>query len=72
MARSRKTVDVATLVDKANRMIASNLDESDRGFRYGVICLTDYLLMAVNAYHGFAYLDRDNMDNTLIRYYVKG
>lgn len=55
MPRRRKTVDVAAIIDQANKTFRDSKDEFREGRRAIQTLVTD-LLMSVNQYRGFNYL----------------
>jgi hypothetical protein len=57
---SRKTVDVAFVVEKANQMLTLPnehfiSDEAAIEFRWGVIGMVESVLFETETYHGFSY-----------------
>jgi hypothetical protein len=55
MSKARKTIELSTLVDIANSMLAKSWDEMTES-RTGISVLLERVLMDSNAYAGFGYL----------------
>lgn len=73
----RKTVDIATVVKKANHMLADSVDEKKEG-REGIIQLLTSVLHDTDTYAGFQYLKsggperKGEVDDTRRRYNLHG
>jgi hypothetical protein len=66
VAKSRKTVDVESLLQYANGYLASDyvdesLDGSQRGRRLGICDFIETILMKADRYKGYRYLDERDM-----------
>ena len=61
MAKSRKTVNIETLLDYTNGYLASDWtggdSEADMARRAGMIDLLEHALFRADRYRGFSYLD---------------
>ena len=68
MSKSRKTVEVAKVVEAANAMLAYvNPEEllfDGRNRRTGVMAMVESVLHAANAYGGFGYLPSEFVEDT--------
>ena len=56
MPRPRKTIDLASVVEVGNRMLADSQDDKAEG-RVAVAIFLEEILRQANAYAGFAYTD---------------
>ena len=66
MGKARKTIDVQTLVRITNNMLANSQDER-KDERYAMAILLETLLMEVNAYKGFKYLQIEFDENGKVK-----
>jgi len=61
MAKSRKTIEIETLLDYANGYLASDWQggdsDADKARRQGMIDLLEHALFRADRYRGFVYLD---------------
>jgi hypothetical protein len=55
--RARKTIDVATVRELANAMLANSVDDQTQG-RTSIAVMLEHLLMDSGNYHGFRYVRR--------------
>ena len=78
--RTRKTVDVQIVRDRANRALAhapaliaqeqQHGEDGARAYRQGVAAVIEDILLATGNYHGFQYMDgqKGRRDDTIRRY----
>ena len=57
----RKTIRVAYLLEKANRMLASDLLSQEE--KAGICCMIEGALHVANVYNGFSYLPSAGLTN---------
>lgn len=70
MTKSRKTIEVRTVLDTANDMLRKSADECVQG-RQAVAVMVEALLMATGNYKGFAFTDgnQGRTDESRRQYY---
>ena len=67
MAKARKTIEVATMLEWANDMLA--YDGHDQGYKSGVCTMIERLLINAGCYNGFHYIHPTIPNNEYSRQY---
>jgi len=69
--RGRKTVEVKSLINKANIQLARTDAYADTKFKSGVCAMVETVLYNSNNYDGFGFLDNDNSEVGTLGYYSR-
>ena len=71
MTKARKTVEVVRLLEWANRQLARIDEYADTGFKRGIACMIERVLMESNTYNGYMHLDADDCEFGTLGYYSR-
>jgi len=74
MARSRKTMNVNSILDYANKQLERKDSEATKEFKYGVCVMIEQILFRTDNYNGFRFLDsnetqHDTLGHASRKYY---
>ena len=72
MAKEKKTLTVAKLKERANRLLAAPTNERiTKDFKAGICSMLEWSLMQANAYKGYRYLDSENSEFDTLGYWER-
>ena len=68
---SRKTVNVLTLLEWANKNLSRDDEFATVGFKSGICTMIELVLMETGNYAGFMFLNNDDSDTGTLGYYSR-
>ena len=71
MAKGRKTVEVKELLEWANTQLGRTDEYADVGFKSGIACMIERVLLNAGAYNGYSHIDGNNCEFGTIGYFSR-
>ena len=72
MAKEKKTITVAQLKERTNKLLAAPAnDRLNKDFKAGIASMLEWSLMRANAYKGYRYLDSENTEFDTLGYWER-
>jgi hypothetical protein len=62
MAKGNKTANVATIIERANFLLAQKGGPFDKNFKEGVIAMLEPILHSTGNYNGFHFIDSNDCE----------
>jgi hypothetical protein len=67
----RKTIEVSTMVEWANKQLARTDEYADVGFKSGISTMIERILFNANNYNGFMFIDNEDSELGTLGYYSR-
>lgn len=71
MTKGRKTIEVSTMVEWANKQLARTDEYADVGFKSGIATTIERMLHNTNNYQGFMFINNDDSECGTLGYYSR-
>ena len=71
MAKGKKTIEVASLLEWANMQLARTDEFADVGFKSGIATMIERVLMDSGNYNGYHHLDPEDCEFGTIGYFSR-
>ena len=71
MSKGRKTISVEFMLDYANKQLARTDDWATKEFKIGIVAMIDRILLTSENYHGFQFLDKNDLELDTLGYYSR-
>lgn len=69
--KARKTIEVSTMVDWANKQLARTDEYADVKFKSGIATMIEGILHKTNNYNGFMFINIDDSECGTLGYYSR-
>jgi hypothetical protein len=71
MAKSKKTIEVSTMLDWANEQLKRTDEFATVAFKAGIATTIERILFNTNNYKGFGFIDNADSDTGTLGYYTR-